>query len=283
MDFMRRRPVKVFCVTFSVIFATTLFLLLSGKQLAWAADGPEDTINYAYSSWIGSGFYKIGDRTTYLLRAPFSYTLREADSQKWGLALLLPATIGFHDYTDGQDNQATITFVPGAQFVYPVLENWWVKPFGQFGFGKDFSGSDIAWIYGAGIKSLATFDLKSSELDFGTAFTWAAQNQSGGGSDSGFSMFEIGLNSRWPTNITVLDRKSDLNLYFVYTQFVNDLDFERAEKDNKTIQKLYKFGIALSSEEKYPIFGLFDLRGGGLDVTFGDGYFGMGLTTGFPF
>lgn len=249
MDFMRRRPVKVFCVTFSVIFATALFLLLSGKQLAWAADEPEDTINYAYSSWIGSGFYKIGDRTTYLLRAPFSYTLREADSQKWGLALLLPATIGFHDYTDGQDNQATITFVPGAQFVYPVLENWWLKPFGQFGFGKDFSGSDIAWIYGAGIKSLATFDLKSSELDFGTAFTWAAQNQSGGGSDSGFSMFEIGLNSRWPTNITVLDRKSDVNFFFVYTDFINDLDFERAQKENKTVQRLYKFGIALSSEE----------------------------------
>jgi len=283
MDFMRRRPVKVFYVTFSVIFATALFLLLSGKQLAWAADEPEDTINYAYSSWIGSGFYKIGDRTTYLLRAPFSYTLREADSQKWGLALLLPATIGFHDYTDGQDNQATITFVPGAQFVYPVLENWWVKPFGQFGFGKDFSGSDIAWIYGAGIKSLATFDLKSSELDFGTAFTWAAQNQSGGGSDSGFSMFEIGLNSRWPTNITVLDRKSDVNFFFVYTDFINDLDFERAQKENKTVQRLYKFGIALSSEENYPILGLFDLSGGGVDVTFGEGYFGMGLTTGFPF
>ena len=130
-----------------------------------------------------------------------------------------------------------------------MLDNWWLKPFGQFGFGKDFSGSDISWIYGVGIKSLATFKLKSSELGFGTAFTWADQSQSGGGSDSGFSMIDIGLNTRWPTNITVLDRKSDLNLYFVYTQFVNDLNFERVEKDNKNIQTLYKFGIALSSEE----------------------------------
>jgi hypothetical protein len=170
-----------------------------------------------------------------------------------------------------------------VQFVYPVLENWWLKPFGQFGFGKDFSGSDIAWIYGVGIKSLATFAIRNSELDFGTAFTWADQQQSGGGSDSGFSMIDIGLNSRWPTDITVFDHQADLNLFFVYTQFVNDLDFERAQKDNKTIQRLYKFGIALSSKEKFPVFGLFDLGGGGLDVTFGDGYFGMGLTTGFPF
>ena len=281
MNLMRKVPVRIHGLILMLIFTAVLYPFLGGKQVAWAADEPEDTINYAYSSWIGSGFYKLEDRTVYLLRAPFSYTLREADTQNWGLEVLLPATIGFHDNEDG--NVGTLTFVPGLRFNYPVLDNWWLKPFGQFGFGKDFSGSDIAWIYGAGIKSLATFDLKSSELDFGTAFTWAAQNQSGGGSDNGFSMVEIGLNSRWPTNFTVLDRKSDLNLFFVYTEFVNDLDFERAQKDNKNIHRLYKFGIALSSEEKYPILGLFDLRGGGVDVTFGKGYFGMGLTTGFPF
>ena len=266
-----------------LLIAAMLAGYCCGVGPARAQDEPEDVINYAYSSWIGSGFYTVGDRTVYLLRGPFSYTLREADSEKWGLELLLPATIGFHDFSDGQDNQSTFTFVPGAQFTYPLLENWSLKPFGQFGFGKDFSGSDIAWIYGVGIKSLATFEIKSSELDFGTAFTWADQNQSGGGSDSGFSMIDIGLNTRWPTNIRLLDRKSDLNLFFVYTQFVNDLNFERARKDNKNIQRLYKFGIALSSKEKFPVFGLFDLRGGGLDVQFGDDYFGMGLTTGFPF
>lgn len=96
-------------------------------------------------------------------------------------------------------------------------------------------------------------------------------------------MIDIGFNSRWPTDISVFDRKADLNLFFVYTQFVNDLDFERAQKENKKIQRLYKFGSALSSKNKFPVFGLFDLSGGGVDVTFGDGYFGMGLTTGFPF
>ncbi|UCD79590.1 MAG: hypothetical protein JSW26_30080 [Desulfobacterales bacterium] len=265
-----------------MILALLAVFFSAAKPVVQAENEPEDVINYAYSNWIGSGFYKVGDRTVYLLRGPFSWTLREVDSQKWGLELLLPATIGFHEY-DGLDNVGTFTFVPGVQFSYPILENWWLKPFGQFGFGKDFSGGDIAWVYGAGIKSLATFEIKRSELDFGTGLTWADQNQAGGGSDSGFSMFEIGINSRWPTNITVLDRKSDLNLFFVITQFVNDLDFERAQKENKNIHRLYKFGIALSSAEKFPILGLFDLRGGGLDVTFGDGYFGIGLTTGFPF
>jgi hypothetical protein len=231
-----------------IIIAIMLASDFGGARSARAVDEPEDVINYAYSSWIGSGFYKVGDRTVCLLRGPFTYTLREADSEKWGLDLLFPATIGFHKYSDGQNNVGTFTFVPGLRFIYPVFDNWWLKPFGQFGFGKDFSGSDIAWIYGADIKSLATFEIKKSELDFGTAFTWADQNQSGGGGDEGFSMIEVGFNSRWPTNITVFDRKSDLNLFFVYTQFVNDLDFERAQKDNKKINRLYKFGIALSSK-----------------------------------
>jgi hypothetical protein len=265
------------------LLALILALLSLNPTPAQAVKQPEDVINYAYSSWIGSGFYNVGDRTIYLLRAPLSYTVREADSENWGLELLFPATIGFHDYRDGQDNVGTFTFVPGVRFVYPVLENWWLKPFGQFGFGKDFSGSDPAWIYGLGIKSLATFDLKTSELDFGTAFTWAEQNQSGGGNDSGFAMFDIGLNSRWPTRLNILNRQTDLNLFFVYTQFTNDLNFERAEKKNKKIKRLYKFGISLSGKTNYPVFDLFSLRGLGLDVTFGDGYFGMGITTGFPF
>jgi len=69
-----------------------------------AVDQSEDIINYAYSNWIGSGFYKIDDRTVYLLRAPFSYTLKEADSENWGMALLFPATIGFHNFSEGEDN-----------------------------------------------------------------------------------------------------------------------------------------------------------------------------------
>ena len=40
-------------------------------------------------------------------------TLRVADSNEW--ELLFSATIGFHEYCDGQNNLGTITFVPGVQ------------------------------------------------------------------------------------------------------------------------------------------------------------------------
>jgi hypothetical protein len=217
-----------------------------------------------------------------LLRGPFSWTLRDSDSKEWGLELLFPATIGFHDYTDGEDNVGTITFVPGVQFIYPVLENWWLKPFGQVGVGKDFSGSDVAVIWGGGIKSLAKFSVQDFELELGNALTYAAQNQSDGGSDNGFSMFDIGLNSRWPTNLSIRNKKTNLNVFFVYTQFINDLDFSRVDEDDLHIHRLYKVGMSFEVEGSLSILG-FGLRGLGLDVTYGKNYAGVGLTTGFPF
>ena len=85
-----------------LIIAVMLAGCCCGISPARAVDEPEDVINYAYSGWIGSGFYKIGDRTVYLLRGPFSYTLREADSEKWGLALLKRTTKTSKGFTNSE-------------------------------------------------------------------------------------------------------------------------------------------------------------------------------------
>ena len=67
-----------------LIIAAMLAGYCCGVGPARAQNESEDDINYVYSSWIGSGFYNVSDRTVYMLRGPFSYTLREADSEKWG-------------------------------------------------------------------------------------------------------------------------------------------------------------------------------------------------------
>ena len=54
MNLMRTIPVQIFGLVRVVIFITAFYLLLPGNQPAWAADEPEDVINYAYSSWIAS-------------------------------------------------------------------------------------------------------------------------------------------------------------------------------------------------------------------------------------
>ena len=61
---------------------------------------------------------------------------------------------------------------------------------------KKAGGKGMA--FQADVRDQATLDFL--EADIGVQ----------GEGESGFSMVEICLNSRWPTNITVLDRKSDL-------------------------------------------------------------------------
>ncbi len=270
--------------------AALILLIISGNVWAQTADKPAALINYAYSSWVATGYYKVGDKRVWILRGPFAYTIREPEHKKWGIELLFPVTIGFYDFSGNIEDVGAVTFVPGVQLSYPAAKNWWVKPFGQFGLGKDFSGGDVAYIFGAGLKSLATFPFKGFELDLGNALTWADNSQSGGDIDQGFSLFEIGLNTRWPLDLIVLDRKTNLNFFFVYSEFFNSLTFdlkdvlpiEQLGESNISINRLFKFGIALGAEGSFSILG-FKFRGGGVDVTFGDDYFGIGLNTGFPF
>jgi hypothetical protein len=242
-------------------------------------------INYAYATWTGTGYYSFGDRSALILRGRWAPTLLEANSQrKWGLELLLEGTIGFYDFLTSDTSVAAVTAVPGLRVSYPVRENWWLKPFGQIGVGKDFSDGDTVIIGAAGIKSLADFPRANDVVwQLGNSLVFADNSDSEENvSDDGFSMFEIGLNRRSPINTRVLGKPTDLNLFFVYTEFINDLDFFQADFSDERLKRLYKFGFAFTTKEKFSLVGI-KFRGGGVHVSLGDNYFGIGINTGFPF
>jgi hypothetical protein len=264
-----------------IVFSILAGIKTSGAHVEPLESG--DAINYAYATWVGSGYYRIGEQQAFILRGNFSWTLRKWDEYDWGLELLLPATIGWYNLSK-LDDVGAITFVPGLRLVYPVKENWWLKPYVQIGFGRDLSGGDTALIAGGGIKSLAVFTLKNDiELELGNNLAYADNSESDKSPvDNGFSMFEIGLNSRWPLNVTLLDRRTFLNVYFIYTDFLNELVFFDADLFEDDLTRLYKFGISLEGRPEFSILG-FEFRGVGLEVSFGKDYFGIGFNTGFPF
>ncbi len=266
----------------SIIAVSILAVIKTSEAQAEPLEGGE-VINYAYATWVGSGYYRVGERRMFILRGNFSWTMRKWDEHNWGLEMLLPATIGWYNLSKLDDVDA-ITFVPGLRLVYPVKENWLLKPYVQIGFGMDLSGSDTALIGGVGIKSLAVFPLKNDiELELGNNLAYADNSESDKSPvDNGFSMFEIGINSRWPINVTLLDRLTFLNVFFVYTDFLNKVVFFNADLFDDELTRLYKFGISLEGRREFSILG-FEFRGVGLDVSFGKDYFGIGFNTGFPF
>jgi hypothetical protein len=242
-------------------------------------------INYAYSTWVGTGYYSVGDRNALILRGPLALPLLKSEAQrKWELDLLLEGTIGFYDILTDAADVAAITAVPGLMLKYPVRENWWLKPFGQIGVGKDFSSGDTALIGAAGIKSLAAFPRPNGAVwELGNSLMFADNSKSDENlSDDGFSMFEIGINRRSPIDYRLLGQPTDLNLFFIYTEFINDLEFFQVDFTDTRLKRIYKFGFAFTADEKYSILGI-KFSGGGVNISFGNNYLGVGLTTEFPF
>lgn len=242
-------------------------------------------INFAYSTWVGSGYYRLGDRTALILRGRWTVPLHESQTRrKWELGLLLEGTIGFYDIFTDVTDVAAITAMPGLMLEYPVRENWWLKPFGQIGVGKDFTGGDTALIGAAGIKSLAAFSRANGAVwQLGNSLIIADNSRSDKNlSDKGFSLFEIGINRRSPITYRVLDQAAQFNLFFIYTQFISDIEFYQVDFSDTRLKQIFKFGFAFTADKKFSILG-FKLGGGGLHLSLGDNYFGIGFNTGFPF
>jgi hypothetical protein len=270
-----------------LLIGCSLFsLCLAAEEVAAEANTDRfGGINYAYSTWVGTGYYSIGDRSALILRGRWAPRLLEANSQrKWELDLLLEGTIGFYDFLTSDTSVAAVTAVPGLRASYPVRDNWWLKPFGQIGVGKDFSDGDTVLIGAAGIKSLAAFPRPNGAVwELGNSLMFADNSDSSENlSDDGFSMFEIGLNRRSPIDFRVLGQPTDLNLFFIYTEFINDLEFFQVDFTDTRLKRTYKFGFAFTARETFSIMGI-KFGGAGLNVSLGDNYFGVGFSTGFPF
>ena len=275
MKFTRRTIVR------SAVVAAALLASWETSS-AQLAEEPEETINYAYATWLGTGIYSFGEQRIYVLRGNFSYQLRKAEKGRWGWELLLPVTAGVNDFKDFDVQVATVTFIPGVEAQVPVSDNWLLKPFAQIGFGKDFSGGDPSFIWGYGVKGLGNYPTGNMEFDIGAGITYANHTQSGSRGDDGFTKFDIGLNTRWPMPFRIQDRQTFLNAFLVYSEFINDIEVLLPLEDNIDIERLIKFGITLEGRPSFAIW-FIPLRGLGIDFSYGKDFKGIGLTTGFPF
>jgi len=282
---MPHSPRTLFRTCLAVFLSLFGICLCVGKNAAEANTDRFGGINYAYSTWVGTGYYQVGDRNALILRGRLARPLLKSHAQwKWELDLLLEGTIGFYDFLTSDTSVAAVTAVPGLRVSYPVRENWWLKPFGQIGVGKDFSDGDTVLIGAAGIKSLAAFPRPNGAVwELGNSLMFADNSDSSENlSDDGFSMFEIGLNHRSPIDFRVLGQPTDLNLFFIYTEFINDIEFFQVDFTDTRLKRTYKFGFAFTARETFSIIGI-KFGGAGVHVSLGDNYFGIGINTGFPF
>jgi len=258
---------------------------------ARAGDDPGDLLNYSFSVWLGSGVYQVksADKRFAVLRIPFAYTLRDARYDKaafldkLGFRLLLPALAAVEEETDSDFTFGSAAFVPGLEVQIPINKYWTLKPFGQFGAGKDTAGGDLQYIYGGGARSLVSFPWQKFNFGIGNSIILAEDRDSTSKESSGFSMLEAGLNVSRPIGLSFRNRALDAGVFFVARRFFNRVDFLEDGGETERVNRIYTIGVTLGARDSISIWKI-DFDRVGLDYTWGNaGLRGIGFNMGFPF
>jgi len=275
-----------------VIVVVAMSLVAAGPVVPARADEDAgDLVNYNFAVWLGSGLYKVGsaDKRFGVLRLPFAYTLRNATSDepaflgRLGFRLLLPALVGFQEETDTNSKYGAISFVPGLEVQIPVNSYWLLKPFAQFGAGKDTAGGDLQYIYGGGVRSLVSFPWRKFTFGIGNSVIVGENKNSSTKKTNGFSMVELGFDVQHPTNLRVLNRGLDVGLFFVVSRFFNRVDFLKKDGNTRRANIVYNVGLTLGTGKPLSIWKL-GIRRVGINYRWGNaGFRGIGFNMGFPF
>jgi len=276
-----------------LIYVTAAIALITEGGIAQlrADDDPDNLLNYSFAVWVGSGIYKVSDanKRFAVLRVPAAFTLRPSQYDKaefldkLGFRLLLPAVVAFEQETDTNFTFGAGALVPGLEVQIPVNTYWTLKPFAQFGAGKDTAGGDLEYIYGGGARSLISFPWQKFVFGIGNSLILAENRNSTKNETNGFSMLEAGLDIRHPIGLTFRDRELDASVFFVASRFFNRVEFLEDGGDTERVNKIYTFGMTLGTAEPFSIWKV-DLDRVGIEYRWGNaGFRGIGFNLGFPF
>ena len=250
------------------VLLASIFLMcaMSGDLLAQAVElrAPEDPagqVHWAMGAFFGTGWYRVDDnRSMFIFRIPPRQTLRESSidekgKRKLGIEIHYPVTFGLHnldqlpDFVDF-DNFATVSFTPGIQFEIPLTEKWYLRPYAHFGWGRETSSSESAWIYYGGIKSryrLGDGRVKWSLLN-GLYYAGYQPEFKDRGQ---FGSFMTGLEFAQPLkNLELGGDALWLNWHATYSYFFDKLNFHVGEEQVESISDQWEIGLALSKGSK---------------------------------
>lgn len=226
----------------------------------------EIEVSYLYAAVMGSGTYKIKNRHITMFRIPFSKGHKEvtADTASWNL--LLPTVIGYDDLskTDSDwleallpDQIVTLTLLPGIEYIYPVNQNWQLKPFLQLGGGADFSLDQGYGMSQLGLRSLNYWLIgKAFEIRWGNSIIWAGEYQFETNEKASVGLFETGLDVRRDIPLRIYGRHLDIGTYYIYQRFLPRLSITRAPDLLSRVVDLHEFGLSVGLKEEQKLLGI---------------------------
>ncbi|KPK38091.1 MAG: hypothetical protein AMJ69_09380 [Gammaproteobacteria bacterium SG8_47] len=267
--------------------AATLLCLLIGAP-AWSETQEVDPINYAFARYLGSGFYRSAGRNVWVLTLPWSTELEQPRNGAPGIEFRVATTLGFYDFAgrdivEGElpDQVGTLSVLPGVMAHYPVTEGWTLSPFVDIGIGHNFSGGELTYIYGMGMRS--DFEFSRGDYDFllGNRLLFAGNSATDTETAGNFSSLETLLEARLPVAVSLGESQVDFSVYaanFLYS----DLEvLDIANRDN-AYDVQWELGFTAGVGEDTKMLGISVPRFG-LGYRYSQGFYAIRLFVGRPF
>jgi len=283
---------RKFCIALTFLRYLSVFLAayLSLSSIAFAQEEQDGEANYAYSIFIGTGKYRVNDRTIYVIRAPLAFTLKEANHEtgQFGYKLLLPMAVGVTDFENindlpefSIDSLQTVSVTPGVQMQIPVKSNWQIRPFGQAGLGWDMKSSSNSFIWGLGARTRAWFGENQKWL-LGGEFLWAGNNPKPEDEvNTNFSRISMGAEYKWQTNWSPFGYRVSWHGRLVQYFFTHRVAFQPPTETVK-IQNSTEVGVSFGIDPPINIFG-YKFRQGGIAYERSEDVRAIKFLTTFPF
>ncbi len=237
--------------------------LLCPSYRAYAQDLIEPRIHWAYSSFFGTGWYKINDqRSAFVVNAAPRWTVGQIRLGDDGLrevayTLRLPVTVGFAqlDFEDipgilDPGNFATASLGISLDADVPLTQRLAIRPSVEVGYGTVVGEPESAWTYKVDIRG--RYELPADTFDWNVilALGTAGYAPNDGESDD-FVYAAGGIEFGLPVSrLSTRDRQTILYWHVMYVDFVDEIEFATGFQEFESVANYWQVGLALGRRDK---------------------------------
>ncbi len=244
--------------------AINILAIQAYAQQAQTVSITEDTgnlVHFSYATLLGTGVYRLDDRTVTIFRLPLGWRLRDATPEKFGINIDIPVAVGFHDYEVFEDvipigdQLSTISVVPGLELDFLVSDRWRVTPSVYAGAGYDMSNDEASFIYGGGVSALYTMPVDYPEMNFGTAMILSGYVPSIGESDF-ITRWSAGVDAKFLTPLEFGDSNIFFGGHVIGYYYLDQVEIQTIIDEPIEIRSEIEIGLFFGAKPAPEIFGI---------------------------
>lgn len=276
--------------TLAILSAALLSSILAAAQTPTPTASFETaTLNYAFAAQLGSGIYRISDRTIQIYRIPVSFPVVRSDGRGVGVDLRTPVTLGFYDFEPGDilneglpEGVNTLSLVPGVTVRVPLGRDWTLLPFADLGAAVDLTSDQWTWVFAAGseLRFERKFGVRTFRSIARLLYTGNFTGEEGSYDD--FGELDLGVEARDPLGICLAGHELDLGYFLAAYLYSDTLEFLRTGDGRFEFGSQFEAGFTLGTREPWRVWGVRIPRFGA-SYRFGQGSPAFRIVFGAPF